>query len=626
MSGNQLPVLTLDIDEEKIRQLNEISEKFKAGFGIGPGGFPTTIPGGGGKPIPGDNHRPQNPGNKRESGFDSFLKNLNKQAQGTLKTFGLINKTLGMTTGILKELFTTTLSWGAKIAALGAGGILGFDMLAKHATQNLMNAQGLGMTNGQTQAAHSVYGSYFSSTDETMQALANAKNPASKEFRALRSLDLDPTADAATNLPKFYEAIERVRKTHGQNALAALGGMGVDWIGANDLNQVGANSEVIPKLGQMFRERSGRLDNMLSPEDQRRYQGVSSNLTDNASQIGNSFLASIARLSDPINQLSDSLTKSITGFLNGPNGKALFETIATGFGKLAAWLGSESFQKDIDDFSKAIGDIGRAVGRVAAWINGIFGDEKTRQKTVEDTRKKSSFEKAYPATATTPAVPAADATKRDASFWGLVKATGQTVGGIGGVIGKNMFPDFSERVKAGGWANYEATRGLRNNNPGNLNFAGQRGATLENGPNARFAQFPSMLEGVAALDRQVQLYLKRGTDSIDEIVDIYAPKADGNDTAAYKSHLSRVTGLSVNDEINSSNTDTVLRLIRGIIDKENGAAGKQVTDADIRRAYDMNRGAQTQTAGSQQPIKLEVIQNPGADYHAQVVGNNAIPR
>ena len=41
-------------------------------------------------------------------------------------------------------------------------------------------------------------------------------------------------------------------------------------------------------------------------------------------------------------------------------------------------------------------------------------------------------------------------------------------------------------------------RGIRNNNPGNLNFAGQAGATKEGGPNGRFAVFGSMQEGVAA--------------------------------------------------------------------------------------------------------------------------------
>lgn len=44
-------------------------------------------------------------------------------------------------------------------------------------------------------------------------------------------------------------------------------------------------------------------------------------------------------------------------------------------------------------------------------------------------------------------------------------------------------------------------RGIRNNNPGNLNFAGQRGASLEGGPGGRFATFDTMDEGVAALYR-----------------------------------------------------------------------------------------------------------------------------
>jgi hypothetical protein len=162
-----------------------------------------------------------------------------------------------------------------------------------------------------------------------------------------------------------------VRKKFGNNAMAVLGGMGVDWFGANDMNQVAANSNDIPKLGQQFRERSERLDNMLPAETQRQYQGTHSNLTNNADQIGNSFLAAIARLSPAINGLSDTLTKDITGFLNGPNGQAVFKAVSDGLQQLGTWLAGPKFQQDLDTFTTAVLHVISAIGAAVKWIASV---------------------------------------------------------------------------------------------------------------------------------------------------------------------------------------------------------------------------------------------------------------
>lgn len=125
-------------------------------------------------------------------------------------------------------------------------------------------------------------------------------------------------------------------------------------------------------------------------------------------------------------------------------------------------------------------------------------------------------------------------------------------------------------------------RGIRNNNPGNLNFAGQRGASLESGVGGRFATFESMDEGVAALHRQLGLYLKRGKNTISSIVKTYAPPSDGNNVDAYIQALSRKTGLDPNAVISAGDTQTMVNLMKGIIDHENG--GNYLTKSDISRA------------------------------------------
>lgn len=371
MAGDQLPVLTLDFDDEKIRQLNEIAEKFKAALGMGPGGFPATVPGGG-LPVPGDNHRPKGKGGKEDSGFDKFLKNLNKEAQGTLKTFSLINKTLSATTSTLKGLFTTTLSWGVKIAALSVAGPFGYSMLARSVSDTYRSSQGMNISTGQKQAAENVYGTRFSGASSMIQTLAAAQNdPQNPAYAGLVSLGIDPKEGAAENMPKLLSRVADLLKQYKKTGVSqsVLNGMGLgSLIDSTTANQVLANSDRLPMLNQQYSEQSKQLDSQMGKGTQESYQGVYANVSYNADQIGNTFLKALSRLNGPITQLSDSLTASIQKFISGKNGKALFDSIAGGLEKLANWLGGDAFQKDLDTFTTAIKNIVIAIGDAIRWI------------------------------------------------------------------------------------------------------------------------------------------------------------------------------------------------------------------------------------------------------------------
>lgn len=79
----------------------------------------------------------------------------------------------------------------------------------------------------------------------------------------------------------------------------------------------------------------------------------------------------------------------------------------------------------------------------------------------------------------------------------------------------------------------------RNNNPGNLKYAGQAGATL--GANG-FAVFDSLDDGQAALLNQLNLYSSRGM-TLAQMMNTYAPSSDNNDTSVYLSYVSQQTGV-----------------------------------------------------------------------------------
>lgn len=116
------------------------------------------------------------------------------------------------------------------------------------------------------------------------------------------------------------------------------------------------------------------------------------------------------------------------------------------------------------------------------------------------------------------------------------------------------------------------TRAERNNNPGNLKhtangrllsaYTGEIRPTVD----STFRAFKSNLWGYRALLHQLNAYLKRGLNTIEEIIPTYAPSTENN-TRAYVSDVSKWTGWSVNKKIQPSDLVT---LAAAISRKESG--------------------------------------------------------
>jgi hypothetical protein len=88
------------------------------------------------------------------------------------------------------------------------------------------------------------------------------------------------------------------------------------------------------------------------------------------------------------------------------------------------------------------------------------------------------------------------------------------------------------------------TRGLRNNNPGNLKAVGNQLRDREG-----FAVFSSMDEGVRRANHQLELYRQRGIKTANDIINTWAPKKDKNNVAAYLDDIKRDTGIAPDMEV-----------------------------------------------------------------------------
>lgn len=206
--------------------------------------------------------------------------------------------------------------------------------------------------------------------------------------------------------------------------------------------------------------------------------------------------------------------------------------------KLASFLGG------IGKITGAFGGLGRAVG-------GVLGGLGNLAKAVADIALRNPWLLMFVPTNNTP-------------------TTSEELATIGGV-GANVDQEALAWMKAHpGQAFPGNERGIRNNNPGNIEFAGQDGATSD----GRFAQFRTPFEGLRALSRQLLRYYDGKTTgkqlrTVSDIVSTWAPKNE-NDTLAYIAHISQMLGVSPDAEINLRDPNVMTTMMNGIIQKENG--------------------------------------------------------
>jgi hypothetical protein len=114
-------------------------------------------------------------------------------------------------------------------------------------------------------------------------------------------------------------------------------------------------------------------------------------------------------------------------------------------------------------------------------------------------------------------------------------------------------------------------RGFRNLNPGNIEdgpFA--RRQPGYKGTDGRFAVFDSMENGLGAQSALLNSYGNRGLNTLNAIVNRYAPAADHNNTAAYSSFLSKRMGIAPDAPLDMSNPNVRRDLALAMAEHENG--------------------------------------------------------
>lgn len=132
----------------------------------------------------------------------------------------------------------------------------------------------------------------------------------------------------------------------------------------------------------------------------------------------------------------------------------------------------------------------------------------------------------------------------------------------------------------------QQARGLRNNNPGNIDWnknndwKGQTG--IETGvPNPRFATFVAPVWGIRAIAKVLMSYHRQGINTTEKMINRWAPPSE-NDTGAYVKSVAKKVGIHPKEIVNIRSVDQLFQLVTAIIKHENGV--NPYSDELIREA------------------------------------------
>lgn len=115
-------------------------------------------------------------------------------------------------------------------------------------------------------------------------------------------------------------------------------------------------------------------------------------------------------------------------------------------------------------------------------------------------------------------------------------------------------------------------RGIRNNNPGNVERGGDRwlGMSADQSADGRFIVFDTPDAGIRCLMRLLINYQERhGIRTLREAINRWAPPVENNSTA-YVQHVSRLTGYDPDEPLDFLDREVNVALTRAIVRHENG--------------------------------------------------------
>lgn len=130
----------------------------------------------------------------------------------------------------------------------------------------------------------------------------------------------------------------------------------------------------------------------------------------------------------------------------------------------------------------------------------------------------------------------------------------------------------------------KTSRGLKNNNPGNIRLSSTTYQGEVPSSDSAFKQFKSMAYGYRAMFVLLHSYQrKRGLDTITAMINRYAPAVE-NHTEAYIKMVSDWSGVPATSRITTTNGDIMIPVVSAMSRVENGVPA---VASDVERGWQL---------------------------------------
>jgi len=302
-------------------------------------------------------------------------KQVANQAQRAEKSWHGISTHAQRTADQLSRITLSLAKWTGLTGALGAiVGAVSLDRIAGAVSGSRREAAGLGISYGQNQAFGLDLGRFVNAgavLGASRNALFDITNPA---FVGLRAAGVPQGAiDSGNAATVSAELLKRLpglfANTPRGLILPQARALGIDQFLGNDdiVRYLGANPQERQKQLQQFQNDSQTLN--LQDKVTRQWQDFSTALGRAELGIENTFVKGLAPLAEPLSKLAGSVERATATFLNGAS--KWLEPFGQGIEKLAKYLVSDEFSKDLDDFKESVGNIAESASKLAGAIKWV---------------------------------------------------------------------------------------------------------------------------------------------------------------------------------------------------------------------------------------------------------------
>lgn len=316
--------------------------------------------------------------------FSSILRKISAaqekiriSAVGTGKVFGKMAKSTGTLAKNIKAVTLDLLRWASLTSVfsglLGAGGLFGLDRLAASVGGTRREAQGLGVSSGELQAARINYQKLVD-VDSMLSKINEAKQDVTKRY-AFSAAGLRPEDWENRNAADILKTlVPQIKNTmaRGDGSKQYADAMGLtQFVDLETLNRLKSVTQEEIDAAQASYE-ADKKTLSLNEQTQRAWQNFQIQLTRAGNQIELSFVRGLTGLTGPLSKLSAAVAHAVDVFLSSPKIGEWVAKIGSALESFAKYLTSDDLEHDIKSFLEAVDVFAGSLWSVAKTIGKVF--------------------------------------------------------------------------------------------------------------------------------------------------------------------------------------------------------------------------------------------------------------